>query len=80
MNSHSVLRRLLRLGVLRGLVGMALLGGVGSPRFGRMRVTPWNGWMCHLSSGDGGRPSQRDEKHQQLTDHVIIFGRESAGL
>jgi hypothetical protein len=80
MNSHGVLRRLLWLGMLRGLVGMVLLGGVRRSSIRRMRVTPRDGWMCDLGSGDRGRPSQSNKEHQQLPDHVIMFGRESPGL
>jgi hypothetical protein len=43
-------------------------------------VMPWDGWMGVSGFGDGGRPSQRNAKHQQLPDHVFIFGRESPRL
>jgi len=80
MNGHGVLGRLLRLGVLRGLVGMALLGGVGRSRFGRVGLMLGDVWMCDLGSGDRSRQDQSNEKRQELPSHVIIFGRESPWL
>jgi hypothetical protein len=80
MERSLMLRRLLRLGMLIGRVGMALLGGMRRSRLGRMRVMPWDGWMCVGGFSDGGRQNQRNAKHQQLPDHVFIFGRESPGL
>ena len=80
MERNLVLRRLLGLGMLAGSVRVALLGGMGSSRLSRMRLMPWDGWMCVGGFGDGGRQSQRNAKHQQLPDHVFIFGRESPGL
>jgi hypothetical protein len=73
-------RRLLWLGMLVGRVGMALLGGMRRSRLGRMRLMPWDGWVCVGGFGDGGRQNRRNAKHQQLPDHVFLFGRESPGL
>jgi hypothetical protein len=48
-------RRLLRLCMLAGRVGLVLLGGMRRSRLSRMRVMPWDGWMCVGGFADGGR-------------------------
>jgi hypothetical protein len=80
MGRDVVFWRLLGLGMLIGRVGMALIGGMGGSRFGRMRVMPWDGWMCVCGLSDEGPGSQSNANHEQLPDHVIVFGREPAGL
>jgi hypothetical protein len=79
MERNLVLRRLLGLGMLTGSVRLALLGGMRSSRLSRMRLMPWDGWMC--VGGFGRRcPSQCGRNHYQLPDHVIMFGREPPWL
>jgi hypothetical protein len=41
---------------------------------------PWDGWMCVCGLSDEGPGSQSNANHEQLPDHVIVFGREPAGL
>jgi hypothetical protein len=55
MERYGVFRRLLRLGMLTGFVGLALVGVMGRSRFGGMRVMPGDGRMCIGGFGDGGR-------------------------
>jgi len=51
MSSHGVFGRLLWLWMLTGSVGMARLGGVRGPGFGRMRMTLRDGWMRNRGCG-----------------------------
>jgi len=50
MSSDGVLRRLLRLGMLSGSMGLALLGSVGRPGWRRMRLMPGDVRMSDLAS------------------------------
>jgi hypothetical protein len=79
MERNLVLRRLLGLGMLAGRVRVTLLGGMGRSRLSRMRLMPWDGWVCVGGFGRRG-PSQCSRNHHQLPDHVIMFGREPPGL
>src|SRR5208337_4462842 len=60
-----MLRRLLRLGVLRGIVGMALLSGVRRARRGFVRVMLCHGHMKDGCSGYRRQESQPDANDQQ---------------
>jgi hypothetical protein len=51
MSSHGVFGRLLWLCMLTGSVGMARLGGMRGPGFGRMRMTLRDGWMRNRGCG-----------------------------
>ena len=72
MECSGVLRRLLRLCMLGGVVGMALLGGVRRSRFGRVRVTMGHGQMCNRGAGGGSRHGQRHANNQELPDQLVM--------
>jgi hypothetical protein len=80
MERHCVLRWFLWLGMLTGRVGLALLGRMRRPRFGRMRVTLWDERMCHFGWGDHGCPGQRNANGQSLSQQAIFRQTASGAL
>ncbi len=76
VSSHRALGRLSGLGMRRGCVRIALLGGMRRSGFGRVRMMLRNFWMRDLGWDHRSRQCQRSRKRQQLPDHVIVFGRE----